>query len=558
MTNSRKSDTENDTVEQGVERLEDAEKNITESQDENPLTEELSADTSPEDTADNATDAVLDEEIAPEGDEIIDAELEKIAEEEIVSDDMEMKEVAQDDTEATDDADIDDGENVFRDETIDEEVLADELDVENAAVDDTDPDVLSDEAEQQDVDQTDAEIDTTEMEEKDGLEESSVPEDVLAAQVQEDQTQDDIVAEEHRVEAAEEKPQLQPEPKVEVVQGSMWPGIFGGVVAALVGFIVGRGDVIDTYLPAALQRAEATFDSSALEAETAALSSQAEDLAAQAVALSGQTAGLAAQTEALTAQTESQGARLDALEVAIGSENSDALDGIATELALLSDRISALENQPIELPEELANAASTADVDALQSALDAQKSQIENLAERAAAAEASAAGEAARLLAQAALMRVMTAVDSGAAFSPVLAELEDVTPVEVPEALQTAAETGVPTLSDLQASFPEAARAGLAAARAEVPESDVTSIGGFLKRQLNVRSVTPREGTDPDAILSRAQAAIDTGDLGAALSQTEALPDAAKTAMNNWLEAASARKAAQDAAQELADSLNSN
>jgi hypothetical protein len=110
----------------------------------------------------------------------------------------------------------------------------------------------------------------------------------------------------------------------------------------------------------------------------------------------------------------------------------------------------------------------------------------------------------------------------------------------------------------LQDSFPDAARAGLAAARAEIPESEVAGITGFFKRQLNVRSVTPREGSDPDAILSRAQAAVRVGDLTTALTEMEALPEAARTAMSDWLEAATARKAAQDAARELADSLNSN
>jgi hypothetical protein len=70
--------------------------------------------------------------------------------------------------------------------------------------------------------------------------------------------------------------------------------------------------------------------------------------------------------------------------------------------------------------------------------------------------------------------------------------------------------------------------------------------------------VAPREGSDPDAVLSRAQAAVRAGDLGAALTEMESLPEAARTAMQDWLDAASARKAAQDAADELADSLNSN
>jgi hypothetical protein len=38
----------------------------------------------------------------------------------------------------------------------------------------------------------------------------------------------------------------------------------------------------------------------------------------------------------------------------------------------------------------------------------------------------------------------------------------------------------------------------------------------------------------------------------------EGLPEPARTAMSDWIDAASARTAAQDAAGQLADSLNSN
>ncbi len=112
-------------------------------------------------------------------------------------------------------------------------------------------------------------------------------------------------------------------------------------------------------------------------------------------------------------------------------------------------------------------------------------------------------------------------------------------------------------MAALQDSFPDAARSGLSAARADIPEGQAT-ITDFLKRQLNVRSVTPREGSDPDAVLSRMQAAVRGGDLGKALTEAEALPEAARSAMAEWLEAAAARKSAQDAAKEMADSLNSN
>jgi hypothetical protein len=197
-------------------------------------------------------------------------------------------------------------------------------------------------------------------------------------------------------------------------------------------------------------------------------------------------------------------------------------------------------------------------LDAQQAALDSQRIEIAALAEKADAAEEIARSEASSLLARAALTRVVTAVESGDTFTPALGDLEETLPVEIPEALRVAAETGVPTLTVLQNDFPEAARLALAAARAEIPEAEVEGLGGFLRRQLGARSIAPREGSDPDAVLSRAEAALRNGELATALSELEALPEVARTSMQGWLDAANARQAAEDAANALADSLKSN
>lgn len=338
----------------------------------------------------------------------------------------------------------------------------------------------------------------------------------------------------------------QPQHTTKIVRGSIWPGFFGGVIAALVGFIVGRGDALDDYLPASMQRP--SVDTTQIDA-----------IGAEAAELATQTSELAALIEAQSAQIDAQITRIDTLEAAEAPSAPEIPADLENELADIANRLAELESRPVVPPQDDAEDAATAEALAeLQNALDVQNAEIAALAARAEEAESRAAEEAARILARAALMRVQVAVESGATFSPELTELEEVAPVEVPDALRAAAEAGVPTLAALQDSFPDAARAGLAAARAEVPESEVDGLTGFLRRQLNARSVAPREGSDPDAVLSRAQAAVRAGDLGAALTEMEALPEAARTAMQDWLDAASARKAAQDAADELADSLNSN
>lgn len=329
-----------------------------------------------------------------------------------------------------------------------------------------------------------------------------------------------------------QKPVVQPQP--EVVRGSMWPAIFGGVVAALIGFIAGRGDTLDAYLPASMQRT--VVDITALEAASAEASERA---AAQAALI------------------EAQAVRLDALEAVDTTETLDVIAELEADIAALTATIAALENQePVTIQTD--NAEANEAIASLQTALEAQNEEIAALAERAEAAEAGAAKEAAQILARAALTRVVTAVDSGQPFGTALADLEAVTPVEVPSPLQEAAENGVPTMAVLREDFPDVARSALTAARSETPESEVVGITGFFQRQLNMRSVTPREGSDPDAVLSRMQAAVENGDLETVLIEADGLPEAAKVVMADWLDAAQSRKAAQDAANELADSLNSN
>jgi hypothetical protein len=330
----------------------------------------------------------------------------------------------------------------------------------------------------------------------------------------------------------------------------MWPAVFGGVIAALVGFIAGRGDQLDRYLPASMQRP--AVDLTAIEAETAVLAQADETLTERISSLEALPERLApldelpARLEALEAREPASGAPADLVET---------LSGLKASVDALADRVAALESRPVPSQDE---GASSEELAALQQAMEAQQAEIAALAAKAEEAEAKAASEAQRILARAALTRVITAVDSGAAFSPALEDLEQAAPVEVPDPLRKAAEAGVPTMAQLQDSFPDAARAGLGAARADVPQAEAQSITGFLRRQLNVRSITPREGDDPDAILSRAEAAVRAGDLKTALSEMEGLPEPARTAMSDWIDAASARTAAQDAAGQLADSLNSN
>ena len=159
-------------------------------------------------------------------------------------------------------------------------------------------------------------------------------------------------------------------------------------------------------------------------------------------------------------------------------------------------------------------------------------------------------------MARAALGRIHAAVDGGGPFGSAVTELSE-TGHEVPAVLADAAASGIPTLPDLQRSYPAAARAALdAALRADMGESWTERATAFLRTQTGARSLTPLEGNDPDAILSRAEAALNQGQLAPALAELGALPDAAKVPLSDWIAAAEQREAAIAALASLSTALN--
>jgi hypothetical protein len=100
-------------------------------------------------------------------------------------------------------------------------------------------------------------------------------------------------------------------------------------------------------------------------------------------------------------------------------------------------------------------------------------------------------------------------------------------------------------METLQAEFPDLARQVLALARADT-EADGwgARLLDFLAAQTGARSLTPREGDDPDAILSRAEFALGEGRLADALTDLQALDPALRAPLDGWIARAEARLAA--------------
>lgn len=241
------------------------------------------------------------------------------------------------------------------------------------------------------------------------------------------------------------------------------------------------------------------------------------------------------------------------------------IDVLAERISVFDERLLTLEKQPSGdgTLQEAALQAYQNELDELRAKVEDQASaafeQLESTRAEAEAIEKAALDAARAAQMRAALAQVQTALNTGA---PMAAPLEDLQAAmgdeALPAALTDVAE-GVPTLAKLQADFPNAARLALADARAGGESGEETSaFGAFLREQLNVRSVAPRDGDDADAILSRAQAAVSDGQLQAALDEITALPEVAQAKLSEWAGLAQIRVDAVQAADEISLSLISN
>jgi hypothetical protein len=295
--------------------------------------------------------------------------------------------------------------------------------------------------------------------------------------------------------------------------------VLGGALVFAAGFGVAR------FMPDLLPMPAET-DAAALEPRLAAVEERLAALPAPDATLADRIAALESAPPAAPADTAALETRLADLEsrlAALADAPASGVDGAA--LAQLREQVAALQ----------AGGPASAQATALATEAEARLAEVRAAAD-ALRAETEAAAAATRRAA--ALTRLSAALESGAPFAAALADLGG----DVPPVLSGAAEAGLPALSALQDSFPQAARAALdAAIHADMGASWTERVGNFLKVQSGARSLEPREGDDPDAILSRAEAALAAGDVQGALDQIAALPAPAQEAMAGWTAAATLR-----------------
>lgn len=334
-------------------------------------------------------------------------------------------------------------------------------------------------------------------------------------------------------------PQPQPEQASSTGAGFL-PLLLGGVVAGAIGY------GIATYYPMSGDQPDFEAMISAQADQIAALEAQIAET--PEVDLSGVEAQIAELGEQTTMQTSDLSANLEA------------------SLSALDERLIEVEKRPGSdgTLSDTALAAYQRELEELRADLDAQQETVMTAAAQAEADLAAARAEAEALeqealasaqaaASRAALNRVATALDTGAPFDDALADLGG---ADVPEVLAAAAETGVATNAELVNEFPAAARAALATARSEGVSGESGGLGGFLRSQFDVRSTAPQEGSGPDAVLSRAEAAVKEGRVADALAEIEALPEVARAELTDWTAMATERSNVLDAVATLSETYN--
>lgn len=333
-------------------------------------------------------------------------------------------------------------------------------------------------------------------------------------------------------ESADTQPEPEPEPEVTPQPASPEPPkrgagglILGGVIAAVLGgaavFAVER-----FVLPAP------GVDTSALEARLAALESAPSPVPTEDTVTEAERAAIA---EAV-APLADLSARLDALDERITQLEAipPGSGGDPAVLNRLQSQAEAAEADRARLEADLAAAEARA------------AAEIAAAEDRARAAEEAATAEARAAAREAAEQRLIAAIETGAPFGDALTALSEFG-VDT-AALGPVAETGVPSLVALQDAYPDLARDALSESLKETVGAGAGErFMAFIQAQVGARSLTPREGDDPDAILSRAEAALANGQIAVALDELGSLPEGGQAVFADWRARAEQRLTALDA-----------
>jgi len=192
------------------------------------------------------------------------------------------------------------------------------------------------------------------------------------------------------------------------------------------------------------------------------------------------------------------------------------------------DRVAAGSGLPVDAGIS-AIAPPAADLERLDSRIAALESRQKSITDAATAALAVSA--------------LAEATETSRPFVQALGGLQRVLPPSPDlRALSELAAKGAPTRAGLAVQFGALAGRAASASRDPGPDADLFSrIRYALSSIVSIRHVGSTTGSTPDAMLARAQALLDDGDVEGAVQALDPLPDAARAVLASWINAAGRR-----------------
>lgn len=329
------------------------------------------------------------------------------------------------------------------------------------------------------------------------------------------------------------------------------------VTAAIVGLIAGAAGAygvvrwLPEFLPVsrssapASQPAAAAPDLAPLEQRLGALEQRVgairvptgvEDMAARIAALEARPAATSVPSDisARLDQLAEQVKQLEARPVGSGEAAPADNDELVERIAALEQQAKALSERPAppaDLPERVA----------------AVEQQSKAIAERL-DATAPPAGEALRMALVLGVGELSEQVLSGRPYADALVQVESLLGADAALAapLKEWASGGVPTLPALRRDFDDVARSVVEAAMGE-GDHWLDHVKGRLAALFVLRRTGEVPGDAPDAIVARAEARLEAGDLAAAVAEVGKLTGRAAEAAAGWQQRAQARLDAEKA-----------
>jgi hypothetical protein len=236
--------------------------------------------------------------------------------------------------------------------------------------------------------------------------------------------------------------------------------------------------------------------------------------------------------------------RVNRLEIAAGAPRpapapapSNATD---PRVGQLTTRLENLENR---LPDDLATRLSSAPTRAEQEEMAARLTALENSNSNVAMRRAAT------------ILALSELSDAATRAEPFAAELEAAASLAPNDAtirtLRGYAAAGAPTMAQLTAEFPTLARQALQDDATGEDQGLLMQLWSRITQFVSIRRVGNVDGTDSDAIIARAESALNADDLGSAVAEIRSLQGPAANGMASWLNRAEARVAVDSARSEI-------